>query len=282
MRKVLFAALALALFAFSAEAQTADEIVTKYIKAIGGIEKIQAIKTMRQTGKFTGGGGFEAVTIGEAKRPNKSRQDFSLQGMTAVSAYDGKDGWKIEPFQGKKDAESMGEDELKAMIDESEFDDPLINYKERGNKVEYVGMDTVDGTDVYKLKVTLKSGTVKYYYMDTDYFVPIKTETKRMVRGAEQESETIIGDYKEVNGVYFPHSFESGAKGSPFKATVTIEKIEVNVPIDDNRFARPLAKTQAQPGGKVEEDTNVPKTPDKKNEPDKAKPATGAKKPWQK
>lgn len=260
MRKVLLGIVGLMFFALPAAAQSADEIVAKYIKTIGGMEKIQAIKTMRQTGKFTGGGGFEAVIISENKRPNKSREDFSLQGMNGISAYDGKDGWKIEPWQGKKDAESLSEDEMKAMLDGAEFDDSLINYRARGNKVEYVGMDAFDGTDVYKLKVTLPSGTVKHYFMDTDYFVPIKIEIKRMIRGAERESETIIGDYKEVGGVYFPHSFESGAKGSPNKAVVTIEKIEVNIPLDDSRFARPTMNVKSSESKPMDSSMEKPQT----------------------
>ncbi len=266
MRKLLLGIVGLVFFALPATAQTADEIVAKYIQKIGGMEKIQAIKSMRQTGKFSGGGGFEAVVVNENKRPNKTRQEFALQGLTAVSAYDGQDGWKINPFQGKKDAESLGEDEMKAMIDEAGFDDSLINYQARGNKVEYVGMDAVDGTDTFKLKVTLPSGTVKTYYMDTDYYVPIKIEIKRTIRGAEVETETILGDYKEINGVYYPHSFESGAKGSQNKAKITIEKIEANVPLDDTRFARPAMKSAASPT-KTPEDTNVPKTNDKKTAP---------------
>ncbi len=262
MRRVLLGIIGLMFFAVSATAQTADEIVAKYIKTIGGMEKLQAVKSIRMTAKFTGGGGFEAVMITENKRPNKTRQEFSLQGMTGVSAYDGKTGWKIEPWQGKKDAESLSEEELKAVVDGADFDDSLINYRARGNKVEYIGMDAVDGTDVYKLKVTLPSGTIKHYYMDTDYYVPIKIETKLMIRGAEIESESIIGDYKEVGGIYIPHSFESGAKGSPNKATVTIEKIEINVPFDDSRFIKP---TNTQPS-QLKMDASMEKPNQKKTE----------------
>src|SRR5437667_4895437 len=97
------------LLALPLGAQTADEIVAKYVKTIGGMEKIEAAKTLRRTGKFTGGGGFEAVVVEQRKRPNMVRQEFSLQGMTAITAYDGKNGWKISPFQGKKDPEPLGE-----------------------------------------------------------------------------------------------------------------------------------------------------------------------------
>ncbi|HEX8284542.1 MAG TPA: hypothetical protein VF588_14350 [Pyrinomonadaceae bacterium] len=243
MRKLLLALFAAPLLcAAPARAQTADEIVAKFVKTVGGMERIQAVKSLRRTGKFSGGGGFEAGLVEENKRPNLVRQEFNIQGMTGVTAYDGSTGWKIEPWGGKKDAEPLGEEEMKGIVEDSDLDGPLVNYKEKGVRVEYVGMDEVEGTDAYKLKVTLASGDVRFYYMDTDYFVPIKIDTKRMVRGAEREYETILGDYKEVNGWYLPFSVESGVKGSPFRQKVTYEKIEANVALDDRRFAKPAPK----------------------------------------
>ena len=234
------------LFTASLAAQTADEIVSKYIKTIGGMDKINAITTLKRTGKFTGGGGFEAVLGQENKRPSSVRNEFSLQGLTGVNAYNGKTGWKIEPWNGKKDPESLGEDEMKEIVADADFDGPLVNYAQKGNKVEFTGTEPVEGTDAYKLKVTLANGEVRNYYMDTDYFVPIKVEVKRMIRGAEREFESSLGDYKEVNGVYFPFSSESGPKGSQNRVKITWTKIEANVPIDDARFERPVAKPAAK------------------------------------
>jgi hypothetical protein len=97
--------------------------------------------------------------------------------------------------------------------------------------------------------VTLASGDVRYYFMDTDYYVPIKIEMKRMIRGAEQEFEASLGDYKEVNGWYLPFSVESNVKGSPRKQKVTYEKIEANVPIAESRFVKPSATEQKKPLG---------------------------------
>ena len=241
MHKTLLGIIGLALFALPVSAQTAEEIIAKYVKTIGGAEKIEAIKTLRRTGKFTGGGGFEAVVIQENKRPQMARQEFSIQGMTGVTAYDGKTGWKIEPWGGKKDPEALGEEEMKGIQEDADFDGPLVNYQQKGNKVEFVGAEPVEGTDAFKLKVTLKNGDVSYYFMDTDYYVPIKIESKRMVRGAEREFETSLGDYKEVAGVYLPHSIESGVKGSPNKSQITFEKIEANIALDDSRFKQPAA-----------------------------------------
>jgi hypothetical protein len=250
MRRVLLMLVGLAFFAIPASAQTAEEIVGKYIKAVGGSERIQAVKTLRRSGKFTGGGGFEAVILEENKRGGMVRQEFSLQGLTAINAYDGKTGWKIEPWQGKKDPEPLGEEEMKQILEDSDFDGPLVNYQQKGNKLEFVGMEPVEGTDAFKLRLTLANGDVRFYYMDTDYFVPIKIDTKRMIRGAEFEYETSLSDYKEVAGWYLPHSIESNVKGSANRQKVTYEKIEANVPLDDNRFHMPTMPAKAEPGAR--------------------------------
>src|SRR5690349_15229555 len=241
MRSVLLSLVGLALIAAPLPAQSADDIIAKYIKTVGGMDKIQAVQTLRRAGTFNGGGGFEAAVLQENKRPNKVREEFSLQGMTGVNAYDGKTGWKIEPWQGKKDAEALSEEEMKEIVEDADFDEPLVNYRQKGNKVELLGTEQIEGTDVFKLKVTLASGDVRYYYMDTDYYVPIKIEMKRTIRGAEQEFETSLGDYKAVAGWYLPYSIETGRKGSDDKQKITMERIEANVAIDDGRFAKPDA-----------------------------------------
>jgi hypothetical protein len=260
MRRVLPVLAVLFALSAHASAQTADEIVARFIKTVGGMEKIQSVKSLRRTGRYNGGGGFEAVIVEENMRPNLVRQEFQIQGMTGVSAYDGHSGWKIEPWNGKKDAEPLGEEEMKEIVEDSDLDGPLVNYQQKGVRVEYAGTDQFEGTEVYKLKVTLKDGDVRYYYLDTDYFVPIKIDTKRTVRGAEREYETILGDYKEVNGWYLPFSVESGPKGSQFKTSVTYLKIEANVPFEDSRFRQPGAKSQAPSA--PDASTTSPKQPE--------------------
>ncbi|MEO8381347.1 MAG: sialidase [Acidobacteriota bacterium] len=239
MRRVALVVTGLILFASSLAAQTADEIIQKYLRNSGGLERIRSVSTLRRTGKFTGGGGFEATVAEENKRPNRVRQEFSLQGMTAVTSWDGTTGWKIEPFDGKKDVETLSEEELKSIISDADFDGPLVDYQRKGNKVEYVGTEPVEGTDAYKLKVTMADGEVRYYYMDTDYYVPIKIETKRVVRGVEREFESTFGDYKPVGGWYLPHAVELGIKGSANRQKVTYETIEPNAAISNTRFAKP-------------------------------------------
>jgi Outer membrane lipoprotein-sorting protein len=234
------------LFAQTTPPPTAEEIVARYVKTIGGLDKIEAVKTLKRTGKFRGGGGFEARVLEENKRPELVRQEVTFQGLTGVTAWNGKEGWKIEPWQGKKDPEALGEEEMKGIVEDSFFDGQLVHYKEKGNTIEFAGTEPVEGTDAWKLKVTLKNGDVEYYYMDQDYFVPIKIEFKRTIRGAEQETEVSLGDYKSVDGWYLPHSVEQGRKGSTNRSTVVYDKIEANVPMDDGLFQRPAAAPAAK------------------------------------
>jgi hypothetical protein len=70
----------------------------------------------------------------------------------------------------------------------------------------------------------------------------IKEEGKRTIRGVERETESTIGDYKKFEGLMFPCSIEAGAKGESQKQKITIDKVEINPPIDDSRFKMPETK----------------------------------------
>jgi len=235
----------LMLFAASVSAQSLDEILAKYAEARGGMDKVKAVKSMRMTGTTTMGPGIEAPITVEMKRPKYMRTELTLQGLTVVQAYDGQTAWAIMPFMGKKDAEALPEDQTKMAEEQADLDGVLIDSKEKGHTVELVGKESIEGTDAYKLKVTLKNGDVRYVFLDAEYFLEIRTEGTRTVRGSQVDFEASIGDYKEVDGLMFPHSIESGAKGSPQRQKTTISKIELNPDLDDGRFKMP-AKTTPQ------------------------------------
>jgi hypothetical protein len=237
---MILAAPAANLFAAEAAAPTVDQLIAKNFEARGGLDKIKAVQSMRMTGKMMMGPGMEAPLVIEMKRPANMRLEFTFQGMTGVQAYDGKSGWTLEPG-GKKDPEPMSTEDLKEAEEQSDMDGPLVDYKTKGNKVELVGKDKVEGSDAWKLKITLKSGDVRYLYLDADSFLEIKGESKRTIRGSESEIETTIGDYKEVQGLLIPFSFQAGAKGSDQKQNIVIEKVDINPAIDVARFKMPAA-----------------------------------------
>lgn len=237
--KSLLALALVAALAPAARAQTVDEIVAKHFEAQGGVEKLKKVQTWRMTGKMTVGQGMEAPIVLEKKRPGLSRTEFTFGGMTGVQAFDGKTGWQVMPFMGKKDPEPLSAEEAKQAEEQADFDGPLMDWKAKGHALELVGKESVEGADAYKLKLTRKSGTVTFYYLDAETYLVVKLEGKRTMRGTEVEGESYLSDYKEVSGILVPFSMTSGIKGGEHRQTMTFDKIEVNVPIDDARFAMP-------------------------------------------
>jgi len=130
--------------------------------------------------------------------------------------------------------------------------------------VELVGKEKVEGSDAYKLKITLKSGDIRYLYLDADSYLEIKGESKRTIRGSEAEIETTIGDYKEVQGLLIPFSFQAGAKGSDQKQNIVVEKVEINPAIETARFKMPAAaKSDAAPAAAAPGSKPAPAAPPK-------------------
>jgi len=234
---------AVALLSWPAAAQTVDEIINKNIAARGGVDKIKAVQTVRMTGHVEVGPGIEAPFTLDMKRPMQVRIDIVVQGISATpQAYDGKTGWQLMPFNGSKDAEPLSADDLKDAEEQADMDGPMVDYKSKGNQVELIGKEDVEGSSCYKLKLTLKNGDVIYDYIDADSFLEVKQENKRVVNGTEREFEQTIGDYKPVEGLLFPYAIENGIKGSPQRQKIIVEKIELNVPMESSRFAMPAPK----------------------------------------
>lgn len=228
-----------------AHAMTADELIGKNLSARGGLEKIQAIKTLKSDGKLLFGGQFELTFVLYQKAPDSSRSEASLQGLTAVQAWDGKDAWQISPFQGRKDPEKMTADDAKALADDAPIGGPLVDWQTRGSKVDYLGTEDVDGTDAHKLRVTLKNGDIEVIYLDPDQFLEIRTVAQRTVRGTRVESVSDYGDYEQVAGVYFPFSISTQNKADGSIQQTTIEHAQANVPIADSLFAFPVKPAPA-------------------------------------
>ena len=236
-----------ALAAVSAGAQTVDDVITKSIEAQGGLARLESVKTLRTSGKLSIQS-FDVRFVEVAKRSDKVREEMTVQGMSQVRAYDGKTAWQVNPFEGRRDPEMLSADDSKDLQIDADIDGPLVNYKEKGYGADLVGHDSVEGTDCYKIKLTLKNGDIRYYYLDTDTFMELKLETQTSIRGSIQENETYYGDYEEVNGIYYPFAFETGQKGSVDRVKFTVEKVEQNVPLDDSLFSLPAVKKPAATG----------------------------------
>ena len=226
---------------------SAEELAAKNIDAKGGIDKLHAIQSVRLSGKLIISGGtlrLDYVTV--IKRPQLVRYEAKLQGLTQVQAFDGSQAWQINPFQGRKDPEKLSADDAKGMSeDAADVVGPLVDYKVKGYQLESLGTEDVDGTDAYKLRLTRPNGDLIYVYLDPDYFLEIRTLTRRIEHGVPNETITDYGDYEKVNGVYLSLSQESGPKGSSDRQKVQFDTAEFNVVVDDAEFHFPAISGHA-------------------------------------
>lgn len=227
-----------------ASAQTVDELIKKNTDAHGGIQKLKAVKSIKATGKISQQGLEIPLTLTQ-KRPASLRMEITFQGKTQVGAYDGENGWKIDPFQGTSEPEKVAGDDLKDLQEQSDMDGPLVDYKEKGHTVELIGKEDMEGTPVYKLKLTLKNGDVRTIYFDAENYLELKVTSKRKTPGGEIEVDQYLGNYKPVNGMIFPFSIETKLKGQTINQ-VTIDKMELDVAVDDALFKMP-AKSPDKP-----------------------------------
>jgi hypothetical protein len=220
------------LLASPAAPQTVDELIAKSLEARGGLERLRAVQSLRMTGTVSAGG-RELKTVIEVKRPASIRVDTFVDGRTAVQAFDGTTAWGIAPT-GAGRPEVLPPQAARAMSEGFDIDGPLVDYRAKGHRVELLGKEKVAGRDAWKIRVSRKTGGLEDHFLDASSFLPVRVETRLIQGGVEGEST--IGDYREAGGLLWPYSIRSGPRGSPDRQVLTVERIEVNPPLDDARF----------------------------------------------
>jgi len=227
---------------------TVSELIAKNIEAKGGTAALKSLQSLRRSGKLlVNQGQFQLSFVEIFKMPGRVREEASIQGLTQVQVYDGQEGWQINPFQGRKDPERLSADDIKSLAEDvADFGSALSDADAKGNVIEYAGTEDVDGTMAYKLKISRKNGEVKYVYLDPDHYLEIRTLSQRIEHGAQVETETDLGDYEKVGGVYLPMSVEVGLRHSADKQKILFDKAEPNVVLDDALFTFPASKPAAR------------------------------------
>jgi outer membrane lipoprotein-sorting protein len=217
-----------------AYAQTVDEIVAKNIQAKGGAEKLKSVQSMKLTGHLSARGAEAPFTVW-SKRPNLARQETTLQGTSMVRGFDGTTAWIMAGTQ----AQEVVGPEAASTKEQAEFDSPLLDYKAKGNRIEFVGTETLQGATVYHLKLTTKSGQVQQYYLDAQTGLERETSVTMVDQGGQQMVVVSdLSDFRDVNGLKIPFAIKQSVNGSPL-SQLTIEKAEFNVPLEDALFKMP-------------------------------------------
>jgi hypothetical protein len=282
-RKTFLFSLVLSLTLFStlpAAAQaklTAAQVVEKNVAARGGLQAWKGVQTMSWSGKMDAGagdsvdrsrrfaqneghlsnsrmahggmsgeGGNKQVQLPfkhEMKRPNKSRTEIEFAGKTAVQVFDGSNGWKVRPFLNRNDVETFTADEAKMESGEPGIGGYLIDYAAKGSKVDLDGMEKVEGHDAYKLKVTSKTGVVKYVWVDAQSFLDVKVSgNPRRMDGKMHNVYVFQRDFRDVQGVKVPFVLETAVDGYRETHKAVLETVAVNPKLDDSLFTKPQSK----------------------------------------
>jgi hypothetical protein len=227
-----------------------DEIVNANIAARGGIEAIEAVQSIRAAGTATASGGRVARVVQEIKRPGFYRLEFSSQGTTAVFAHDGKVGWQVAPLQGVLEPQIItSEVDSEAGSDERDIEGPLVNWREKGHKVELVGREALPGGEADKLEVTLADGGIRYEYVDVATNQVVRIDKTKVIGRREVRLEEDFSDFREVDGLVFPFHIETHVADRPETITINVEKVELNPEIDDSRFLFPGDEAEVDLGG---------------------------------
>ncbi len=236
------------LLSFNLQAQTVDEIITNHINSTGGPEKWGSIKTMKMTGSIDIAPGMKAPFVMFFKDKNKFRFELEVQGMTMIQALEVDSGWSVVPFSGKTDPERMSPEEVKSSKQQADYTGDLYNYKDKGNTVEFLGKEDMEGTETLKLKVLRKNNDIAYIYLDATSYLILKETSKIKMQDKEVESATLPSNYKDVEGLKFPFALE--VRGSDDEATgqmMTIDTIVINPEVDDKIFIMPAITSAVKP-----------------------------------
>ena len=257
---------------------TAAQVVEKNIAARGGAQAWKGVQTMSWSGKMDAGAGdsiersrrfaqnqghlsnsrmahgdmaagdkaSKQVQLSfkhEMKRPNKSRTEIEFAGKTAVQVFDGSSGWKYRPFLNRNDVEPFSPDEAKMESEDPGIGGYLTDYSARGSKVDLDGMEKVEGHDAYKLKVTSKTGGVKYVWVDAQSFLDVKVSGNQKHMDGKMHNVYIYQrDFRDVQGVKVPFVMETAVEGYRETHKAILETVLINPKLDDSRFTKPQAK----------------------------------------
>lgn len=240
----LASAVVILLWAHSAAAQTADEIIEKSIAAMGGRAALDKVKSRQMTGTLllgTPAGDIQGTIEILNSVPNKTRTlikaDLSAFGagpLVVDQRFDGTTGYVLDSLQGNRDITGSQLDTMKA----NSFPHPFLNYKAMGASVQLTGKEKILDQDAFVLVFQPTSGAPIKQYVDATTFLPLRTVIKASIpQFGEVEQNADPSDYRDLDGVKVPYTvrIESSVQG----LTMTFSKIEQNVPVDDKLFVKP-------------------------------------------
>jgi hypothetical protein len=222
--------------AAAAPTLTADQVVAKYLDAIGGKDAISQVKTltMTTTAQIMGNDapGTTVVVDGVGYRNETTFNDSKI-----IQVFTAKGGWQVNPMAGSPDPSPLPDDQYAAGKDQIYIGGQLYNYAAKGSKVELLGQDG----GAYKIKLTTKDNLDTTYEIDANTFLLKSTVRKGKMQDQDVDITTTYSDYKKIDGGYMVPTAMGIDLGGQFQLTIAVTKVEVNKTIDPAVFDMPAA-----------------------------------------
>jgi outer membrane lipoprotein-sorting protein len=212
---------------------TVDELVAKNLAAKGGLARLKAVETIKQTATMTMMGTSVPMTI-YTKRPNMVRQEMTVDKKTIINSFDGQTPWIINPLTGSTLPMLVSGPQAAMIKEQSSFDGPLVDFKDRGITVSVEGLELAGDRVLIHLLVTSKTKQVRHLYLDSTTFLDVKMMTEQDKFKLEQEFD----DYRDVDGIQWPFRTRTSTNGV-LQSEIKVEKVEFNVKMDDALFRVP-------------------------------------------
>jgi outer membrane lipoprotein-sorting protein len=213
-----------------------DDVVAKHLAAKGGVEKLRAVESVRSSGRIkTPRGVFEVTNW--AKRPNMTRREITVEGQAQVVAYDGKVLWGINPLMSPGAREITGPAAEHTRRDAEDFDSVLLDYKNKGYKVELVPPES-SGAKGPRLRVTKKNGSVQEISLNPETMLEDRITMEVNQQGKTAVIATEFSNYRQVDGLMVPFTIRQTFNGQP-QGEVVYEQVQFNVPLGDDLFRMP-------------------------------------------
>jgi hypothetical protein len=215
-------------------AQSVDSVVAKAIQARGGIERIKHEQTQRLTGKISLPAGSGPLLV-EMKRPGMMREEVTLNGKSQIRTTNGEVGWGIGTLREAATAQQVDAQELHNLANSADFEGPLVDYREKGNRIELAGKEKVEKRMAYKLVISMKNGENRIDFIDCKTYLELKWQG----HVSDNVFESYFLDYRRVKGLMYAFEIDSGLLGQPANQKIILDKVDVNPPLDDARFGKP-------------------------------------------
>lgn len=237
MKKLIVAISILVLSIPTLSSQTVDEIVTKHLNAIGGMAKLHEVKSVQMESSVK----IQALDIENVTSillGKALKSESKIMGNSLVQAFDGTTAWEITPIMmgGSGEPKIMSEEAAKNIFNQIDpF--PLLDYAQKGTKIELLAAEKVDDKDAYHLKVSPKKGAESEIWIDVTSGLIAKIKTVQN----GQEVEMVFSKHTEIEGVNFAMKMEIS---NPMAGVITIEtkNVMLNTEIDEQIFQMPNVK----------------------------------------